>query len=200
MNEPTQAVPLPLPRKMLVFIFAIGALLYGTSLAEYCLYHLTGTTPFPVDKVYTQISDEALKQEFLTCKAPLFGASSRSATAGEPMLARCGRFWPFYYYTVELPASSRVPGAFIAYEGETPSDKQQREAFMRRMTFIHGGFLIVSLGVIGLAVFGLYTYVVREDAWRGYRFTMQAFISSFFMMGGFVGLLFFSDPTAGLGW
>lgn len=188
-------------RRLLILVFIIGGLMYSFSLLEYTLFHLTGYSPWPIDRQYTTLNEAEWRQEILTCQSPLFAAMGvTTEQAGLPILARCGRFWPFYHYQVKLPASSWIPGAFVIHASETSEDIAAREAFVMQMRAIHGGFALVAIFVLALNLWSLFQGLSRKNEEAAYKAAFQGFISSLLMMAGFTGLMFFVDPTFGLGW
>lgn len=188
-------------RRLLILVFLTGGLMYSVSLLEYTLFHLTGWSPWPVETRYATLSREQWHAEIERCQSPLFASSgTTTAEAGLPIRARCGRFWPFYYHQIEVPASSWIPGAFVDYDGETEADRLARENFIHRMRVIHGGFALVALFVLGMALRALWFWARTRDEEAAYRSGFQAFVSSFLMVAAFTGLMFFNDPTFGLGW
>lgn len=175
--------------------------MYSFSLIEYTFFHLSGHSPWPIERNYTHLSEDEWRQELFTCQSPLFAATGiTTERAGDPILARCGRYWPFFHYQVRLPASSWIPGAFVIPPEESTSDLAARESFISQMQAIHGGFTLVAVFVIGLNLWAIFQGLVRKNEEAAYKAAFQGFFSSLLMMAGFTGLMFFVDPTFGLGW
>ncbi|WP_369600397.1 hypothetical protein AAIA72_11165 [Hahella sp. SMD15-11] len=187
-------------RRLLFLVFAYAGLAYGGSLLEYTLFNLTGKSIVTPERHYTTITKDELVAEFQRCGGPLFGATGQTTAPNEPMLARCGRYWPFYRHTIELPANPLIPGAFVVTPQESPEARDARESFMSHVSIINGGFALVAALVVGITLMGVYRFVVQKDEEAGYRLTFKAFVSSFLMLAAYTGLMLFVDPTFSMGW
>ncbi|RMF15926.1 MAG: hypothetical protein D6758_08940 [Gammaproteobacteria bacterium] len=187
-------------RRLLFIVFVYAGLAYGGSLLEYTLFNLTGSTVATPVRSYTTITPEQIKQEFLQCGSPLFAATGTTSEPGEMILTRCGRYWPFYRYTVEMPANPLIPGAFVLSGDEADEARAQREQFMNHVSIINGGFALVSCLVLGMTLLAVARFAVRRDEEGAYSLAFKAFVSSFLMLAGYTGFMFFVDPTFRLGW
>ncbi len=188
-------------KNLLVFFFLYGAISYSLSLFEYTFFHLSGNALFGVSHTYNTITREEMIEEFHRCDGPLFGANTlETETALTPIVARCGRFWPFYRYSVLIPANNMIPGAFIQDAQEPAEVTQAKRELIRKTTFINYAFLALSTGVMGLALVSAYQFLVRRREERGFKWAFHAFVSSLLMTVTFVGVMFFVDPVFSLGW
>ncbi|ABC33454.1 hypothetical protein HCH_06833 [Hahella chejuensis KCTC 2396] len=188
-------------KRLLFLVFIYAGLAYGLSLLEYTVFNLTGWSPVSIERSVELRSREEVKKEFDLCGGPLFAANAVvSAREGDPLLARCGRFWPFYHYTIEATAHPLLPGSFILYPDEAPEAATARENFIINMQVVNGGFALVALFVIGLSCFAGYRFLIRKDEEAGYRTAFHGFISSFLMLACYSGVMFLIDPTFSFGW
>ncbi|WP_020410126.1 hypothetical protein [Hahella ganghwensis] len=188
-------------RRLLFLVFMYAGIAYGLSLLEYTLFNLTGWSPVSVARSVQVTTPDDIDLEFRQCGSPLFAANAvTTESVDQPILARCGRFWPFYYHTIEINAHPLIPGAFIEFKDESDEAKTAREDFILKMQVINGGFAVVSLFILGLCGMAIYRFVVKRDEEGAYKTGFHAFISSFLMLACFTGLMFFVDPTFGYGW
>lgn len=187
-------------RRLLIFFFVLGSLAYSLSLIEYGAFRLTGKAWLGVHQSFDTLSEEQLKQQFLTCGTHLLGAGGVVHQAGEPMVARCGRFWPFYRYSIQLPAHPMIPGALIAYAEEPAAIRDARTRLIDNVRLLSAAWMGLSVLVIGLAATAGWQLIARRDEDKAYRWAFQAFASSVLMVLAYVGLMFWIDPHFGLGW
>lgn len=188
-------------QRLLILTFLSGSIIYSLSLLEYTFFHLTGKSVLPVSHTYSTLTEEQWLSEIRRCQSPLFAATAQvTEQPGIPIRARCGRYWPFYSYQVELPASSWIPGAFVLYEGESEEAKLARESFITQMQGAHGGFALLALFILGMSGRAIWQWVANRNEEAAYRNAFHAFVSSALMVAAFTGLMFFVDPTFGLGW
>ncbi len=188
-------------RRLLFLVFMYAGFAYGLSLLEYTTFNLTGWSPVSIARSVEVTAPEDINREFNECGSPLFAANAvTTEAAGVPILARCGRFWPFYYHTIEISAHPLIPGAFILYEQETAEARAAREDFILKMQVVNGGFALVSVFILVLCGMAVYRFVAKRDEEAAYKTGFHAFISSFLMLACFTGVMFFVDPTFGYGW
>ncbi|PID42278.1 MAG: hypothetical protein CSB48_10855 [Proteobacteria bacterium] len=188
-------------KNLLVFFFLYGAVSYSLSLAEYTFFHLSGKALFGVERSHESLSREKMIEELHLCGGPLFGANTiETENALDPIVARCGRFWPFYHYSVILPANNMIPGAFIKNPEEPAEVTEAKHHLIRNTTVVNLAFLLLSVIVTGLAGFSAYQFIVKKQDEKGFKWAFHAFVSSLFMMVAFVGIMFFVDPVFSLGW
>lgn len=188
-------------KNLLVFFFLYGAISYSLSLFEYTFFHLSGNALFGVSQTYPHISQEEMIAEFHRCGGPLFGANTlETPHALDPIVARCGRFWPFYRYSVVIPANNMIPGAFIQDPQEPQEVTAAKQALIKKTRFINIAFLSLSVGVLALALVSAFQFLIRREEEKGFKWAFHAFISSLLMTLTFVGIMFFVDPVFSLGW
>ncbi|MFD2230294.1 hypothetical protein [Alkalimarinus sediminis] len=188
-------------RTLLVFFFIYGGVSYSLSLFEYTYFNLTGQALFGVSKTIDSISKEELINEFHRCGGPLFGANSvETEQLNDPIVVRCGRFWPFYRYSMIVPANGYIPGALIKYPDQPAEVTQAKEDFIQNTTVINGGYMLLSLIVFSLTLLAVFHFFVKKDEEKGYKWAFQAFASSLLMAITYVGVMFFVDPVFSLGW
>ena len=188
-------------RTLLVFFFIYGGTSYSLSIFEYTYFNLTGQALFGVSKTFDTISKENLVSEFHRCGGPLFGANSvETEHVNDLIVVRCGRFWPFYRYSMILPANGYIPGALIKYQDQPPEVAEAKEDFIQNTTVINGGYMLLSLIVFTLTLLAVFHFFVKKDEEKGYKWAFQAFASSLLMAITYVGVMFFVDPVFSLGW
>lgn len=188
-------------RSLLVFFFIYGGISYSLSLFEYTYFNLSGQALFGVDKTIEHITKDQLIEEFHRCGGPLFGANSvETESINDPIVVRCGRFWPFYRYSMTVPANGYIPGALINYPDQPTEVAQAKEDFIQNTTVINGGYMFLSLVVMSLTLLALFHFFIRKDEEKGYKWAFQAFVSSLLMAITYVGVMFFVDPVFSLGW
>lgn len=200
-DSQTRSKKTQLIRTLLVFFFIYGGVSYSLSLFEYTYFNLTGQALFGVSKTIDPISKEQLINEFHRCGGPLFGANSvETENINDPIVVRCGRFWPFYRYSMIVPANGYIPGALIKYEDQPPEVAEAKENFIQNTTVINGGYMLLSLIVFTLTLLAVFHFFVKKDEEKGYKWAFQAFASSLLMAITYVGVMFFVDPVFSLGW
>lgn len=188
-------------RNLLVFFLLYGASSYSISLFEYTYFNLTGTTIFGIQKSFDHLRRDELIDEFKRCGGPLFGANAlETEKEFDKIIVRCGRFWPFYRYSLEMPATDMIPGAFIKNPDEPETVTQTKETLIQNTFIINGAFFIISIVVFSISVFSAYTFTVKKDEEKGFKRAFHAFVSSFIMTVTFVSMMFFVDPIFSLGW
>ncbi|WP_250655726.1 hypothetical protein [Alkalimarinus coralli] len=188
-------------RILLVFFFIYGGASYSLSIFEYTYFNLTGQALFGVSKTIDSITKDELIIEFNRCGGPLFGANSiETDNLNDPIVVRCGRFWPFYRYSMILPANGYIPGALINYPTQPPEVTAAKENFIQNTTLVNGAYMLLSLIVFTLTLLAIYHFFVRKDAEKGYKWAFQAFASSLLMAITYVGVMLFIDPVFSLGW
>lgn len=186
---------------LLVFFFVYGGLSYSLSLMEYTWFHLSGKAVFGVEQRITQIDRDGMIAEFNRCGGPLFAASTlETEQAGDLITVRCGRFWPFYQYSLELPANPYIPGAFIKNADE-PNEIQSKKAdLIEQLSTINLCFFVLGTVVLGMALAAAFAFVVQKNQAKGYKRAFHSFVSSILMVVSYTGIMFFVDPMFGLGW
>lgn len=188
-------------RTLLVFFFLYGGISYSLSIFEYTYFNLTGQALFGVSKSFDTITKEELIEQFHRCGGPLFGANSvETEQINDPIVVRCGRFWPFYRYSMILPANGYIPGALIKYPDQPPEVTEAKDNFVQNTSLINGAYLLLSIIVFALTLLAIYHFFVKKDEAKGYKWSFQAFASSILMTITYVGFMFFIDPVFSLGW
>ncbi|PIE43488.1 MAG: hypothetical protein CSA50_05085 [Gammaproteobacteria bacterium] len=188
-------------KNLLVFFFLYGAVSYSLAIFEYTFFHLSGKALFGVARSYQELSREQMIEEFHLCGGPLFGANTlETEHAGDPIVVRCGRFWPFYRYSISLPANNMIPGAFIKNPEEPIEVTKAKRRLIDNTTVINGAFVCLALIVVALALFSAYQFIVKKQDEKGFKWAFHAFVSSLIMTATFVAVMFFVDPVFSLGW
>lgn len=169
---------------LLIALFLYGSVSYGLSLLEYTLFQTRGVPLSGSSQPITHADYRSLVQR---CGSQLLPAAGiQPPAAGESIMLRCGRFWPFYRYTVHARQSPETLGL------TNPAPTQVR-------LINHLGTALAAI-VIGFAGMALYQLVIRRRTTTAYRWSFLAFGTSLVMVGGYVGLMFWADPHFGLGW
>ncbi|MAA64864.1 MAG: hypothetical protein CL581_08825 [Alteromonadaceae bacterium] len=195
-SEKTDSRPKIL-RFMMIGLFLYGGISYSLSMIEYTLFQTTGTAIFGTSQTYTQISENQLSQAVSDCGSQLMGAGGITvANTGDPVNLRCGRFWPFYRYTVEAPAHGSMHGVNVIDQGVSASDARQVKV-VRSGSYVAMVLAVLSLGLSACA---LVQIVVRKDDQHAYRWSFRGFVASVAVVGLYVGFMFWADPNFGLGW
>lgn len=188
-------------RTLIILLFIYGGFSYSLSLMEYTWFQATGEPVFGVTARYQTLSEGELSQAFLDCGTHLMGATGVStAEVGEPIVVRCGRFWPFYRYSLEVPAHPKIPGALIRYEDEPPEITDARHKLVENVRMASFAWMALALGVFSLSLTTLYQFAIRRDQDKAFRWGFQTFISSVLMMATYVGFSFWIDPLFRFGW
>ncbi|MCP5207966.1 MAG: hypothetical protein H7A01_12220 [Hahellaceae bacterium] len=188
-------------KNLLVFFFLYGAGSYSISVFEYTYFNLTGKALFGIQASHVEITRDELIEEFNRCDGPLFGANSlETENELDMIVVRCGRYWPFYRYSLELPATNMIPGAFIKNPQESPDVAEAKSNLIRNTTVVNGAFLCMSVMVFLMAVFAAYIFAIKKDEEKGYKWSFHAFVSSILMTVTLTGILFLVDPLFSLGW
>lgn len=195
-SEKTDSRPKIL-RFMMIGLFLYGGISYSLSMIEYTLFQTTGTAIFGVSQTYTQINENQLSQSVSDCGTQLLGAGGITvASTGDPVNLRCGRFWPFYRYTVQAPAQGSMHGVKIVEQGISAADARQVKMVSA------GNYVSMALAVLslGLSACALAQIVVRKDDQQAYLWSFRGFVASVAVVGIYVGFMFWADPDFGLGW
>lgn len=188
-------------RTLIILLFIYGGFCYSLSLLEYTWFQATGKPVFGVSERYESFTDEQLKQAFLSCGTHLMAATGvTTEQAGDPIVVRCGRFWPFYNYAIEVPAHPWIPGALIEYADEPEAITKSRDQLVQNVRLTSYAWMALAAAVFGLSSVTLYQYAVRRDQDAAFRWAFQTFISSLLMMGTYVGFSFWIDPLFKYGW
>lgn len=171
---------------LLIGLFLYGSFSYSLSLLEYTWFQTQGTAVLGVSESYSQLTIPQRATLNDACSSHLLPAAGIELTAqDERVVLRCGRFWPFHRYSIEVP--------------NDPVSMDLTNDNTRTIYLINMIWLGVSAGVLGLAGFTVYK-VVRRDESGAYRWSLVAFASSILMVALYVGLMFWADPHFGLGW
>lgn len=188
-------------RILITLLFIYGGVSYSLSLMEYTWFQATGNPVFGVSERHETFSEQQLKQAFLECGTHLMGATGvPTANAGDPIVVRCGRFWPFYHYSLEIPAHPNIPGALITYEDEPEEITETRAKLVQNVRLTSFAWMALGAAVFGLSMVSLYHFAIRRDTEKAFRWGFQTFISSILMMGTYVGFSFWIDPMFRFGW
>jgi hypothetical protein len=188
-------------RTCLIFFFIYGGMSYSLSIFEYTYFNLSGQALFGTSKTIDSITKEEMISEFHRCGGPLFGANSiETEQVNDPIVVRCGRFWPFYRYSMILPANSYIPGALIKYPNQPPEVTEAKETFIQNTTLVNSAYMLLSTIVFFLALLATYHFFVKKNESKGYRWSLQTFASSLLMTITYVGFMLFLDPIFSLGW
>lgn len=188
-------------RTLIILLFIYGGFTYSLSLMEYTWFQATGEPVFGVSQSYDSLTDQQLGQAFLNCGTHLVAATGvATEEIGDPIVVRCGRFWPFYRYSLEVPAHPKIPGALITYEDEPAHITEAREKLTQNVRLTSYAWMALAAGVFGLSVTTLYQFAVRRDQDKAFKWGFQTFISSLLMMATYVGFSFWIDPLFRLGW
>ena len=188
-------------RVLITLLFIYGGISYSLSLMEYTWFQATGNPVLGVSEQYQNFSENELNQAFLDCGTHLMGSTGVvTAEVGQPIVVRCGRFWPFYRYSLEVPAHPKIPGALIRYESEPEEITAARHELAENVRMTSYAWFALAVGVFGLSLVTLYQFAVRRDQEKAFRWGFQTFISSILMMSTYVGLSFWIDPLFRFGW
>jgi len=188
-------------RIFLIFFFIYGGISYSLSIFEYTYFNLSGQALFGVSKTIDSITKEEMITEFHRCGGPLFGANSvETEQINDPIVVRCGRFWPFYRYSMILPANGYIPGALIKYPNQPTEVTEAKKTFIQNTTLVNSAYMLLSIIVFSLALLATYHFFVRKDENKGYKWSFHAFASSLIMTVTYLGFMLFLDPVFSLGW
>lgn len=188
-------------RTLLILLFIYGGISYSLSLIEYTWFQATGEPVFGATEQYQSFDDNQLREAFLECGTHLMGATGVTTPAvGTPVYVRCGRFWPFYRYSLQVPAHPKIPGALITYDSEPAAISQSRQELVSSVRLASYAWMGLAVAVLGLSLLTLYHFAVRRDSERAFKWGFQTFISSLLMMITYVGFSFWIDPFFRYGW
>lgn len=188
-------------RTLIIILFTYGGFSYSLSLMEYTWFQATGEPVFVVSERYESLTDEQLGQAFLNCGTHLLGATGvPTENVGDPIVVRCGRFWPFYRYSLEVPAHPKIPGALIRYADEPQDITEARQQLVQNVRLTSYAWMALAAGVFGLSAVTLFQFAVRRDQDKAFKWGFQTFISSLLMITTYVGFSFWVDPLFRLGW
>lgn len=188
-------------RTLIIALFIYGGFSYGLSLMEYTWFQATGNPVFGVSERYQSLTENQLDQAFLNCGTHLMGATGvTTESVGDPIVLRCGRFWPFYRYSLEVPAHPKMPGALIRYQEEPPEITEARESLVEKVRLTSYAWMVLAFGVVVLSAITFYHFAIRRDQDQAFKWGFQTFISSILMMATYVGFSFWIDPLFRLGW
>lgn len=183
MTEQTRKRP-KLLQLLLIALFLYGSISYSVSLLEYAAFQIRGVPALGAAKPVGTPDYPALIQR---CGSQLLPAAGVAPPAvGEPVVLRCGRFWPFYRYAIETRQTRQTLTL-------APATHTQ----VRLINQVTAG---LALLIIALAALALYRLVMRRQVTAAYRLSALSFASSLVMVGSYVGLMFWTDPHFGLGW
>ncbi|MFE8070254.1 hypothetical protein QQM79_04275 [Marinobacteraceae bacterium S3BR75-40.1] len=187
-------------RTILTLFFIYGGLSYGLSLLEYNSFLITGKAVFGVQQRYDSLSEDQLKQAFLDCGTHLMGATGVNVSAsGEPVVVRCGRFWPFYRYSLEVPAQPEIPGVLIASEDQPPGMAQAHARLVHQVRLVAIAWMTLSVLISAMALYALWL-LYRRDLARSLRWGTRAFVSSVLMTLLYLAVMFAVNPLFRYGW
>lgn len=151
-------------RTLIILLFIYGGFSYSLSLMEYTWFQATGDPMFGVSERYETVSDDQLSQLFLNCGTHLMGATGvATEEVGDPIVIRCGRFWPFYRYSLEVPAHPKIPGALITYEDEPQDITEARQKLSQNVRLTSFAWMALAAAVFGLSVTTLYHFALKRD-------------------------------------
>ena len=188
-------------RTFLIFFFIYGGISYSLSIFEYTYFNLSGQSLFGVSKTIDSITKEEMITEFHRCGGPLFAANTvETEQVNDPIVVRCGRFWPFYRYSMVIPANGYIPGALIKYPNQPIEVTEAKETFIQNTTLVNSAYMLLSIIVFSLALLAIFNFFVKKDEDKGYKWSFQAFASSLLMTITYVGFMLFLDPVFSLGW
>lgn len=188
-------------RTLLIILFIYGGVSYSLSLIEYTWFQASGEALFGVEEHYESMTEEQLQQAFRECGTHLMGATGvATEDIGTPIVVRCGRFWPFYRYSLEVPALPQIPGALIRYDSEPPQITQSRTMLTGDVRLASYAWMALAVVVLGLSFVSLYHFAVRRDPERAFRWGFQAFLGSVLMLATYIGFSFWIDPMFRFGW
>jgi len=188
-------------RVFLIFFFIYGGISYSLSIFEYTYFNVSGQAFFGVSKTINSITKEEMVSEFHRCGGPLFGANSvETEQVNDLIVVRCGRFWPFYRYSMIVPANSYIPGALIKYPNQPDEVTEAKKTFIQNTTLVNSAYILLSVIVFSLALLAIYHFFVKKDEDKGYKWAFQAFASSLVMTITYMGFMLYLDPVFSLGW
>ncbi|QCF24668.1 hypothetical protein [Hydrocarboniclastica marina] len=200
-NRPRTSKTSRVIRILLILLFVYGGISYSLSLMEYTWFQATGEPVFGASEHYEEFDENQLRQAFLECGTHLMGASGiTTPEAGTLIYVRCGRFWPFYRYSLQVPAHPKIPGALITYEDEPDSISESRAELVKSVRLASFAWMGLALGVLGLSLTTLYHFAIRRDSEKAFKWGFQTFISSLLMMATYIGFSFWIDPLFRYGW
>ncbi|MEQ5835841.1 hypothetical protein [Marinobacter sp. NFXS9] len=172
---------------LLIGLFLYGSLSYSLSLAEYTLFQLRGEALFSPSLTFTNVNTPELDRLDTDCGTQLLPAAGRAPAAlGEPVVLRCGRFWPFYRYSIQAPQTRASL--------DLGDDNNGAIRTVNQVTLALTLLLVALIGVIlGLGL-------ARRDARHTLHWSLVAFAASLALAGAYTGVMFMTDPHFGLGW
>lgn len=171
---------------MLIGLFLYGSFSYSLSLLEYTWFQTQGTAVLGVKESYSSLTAPRWARLNEECSSHLLPAAGIELTPeDERVVLRCGRFWPFHRYSIEVP--------------NDPISMDLTNDNTDTIYLINMIWLVLSATVLGLAGYTVYR-IVRRDESGAYRWSLVSFASSILMVALYVGLMFWADPHFGLGW
>jgi hypothetical protein len=116
-------------------------------------------------------------------------------------VVRCGRFWPFYHYSVQVPADPAFPGIEVA--GRDSADDEVRSsapAYVGTARFINYVTMVLSVALVAASTLALYQVVGRRNEQAAHRWSLRAFVASVLLVAAYLGMMAWATPHFAMGW
>lgn len=186
---------------ILIGLFLYGGFSYSLSLLEYTFFQVSGQPVFGVTQTYTQMSDTQRKQLIRDCGTQLMGANGMAAVpSGSSVVVRCGRFWPFYRYSLRVPASPAIPGVDVKAPAAAPGKPTSALINHSSVRLLNYVTFVLAILLFATSTFASWQIVRRKDERKARRWSLRAFAGSMIVVATYMGMTAWMTPDFAMGW